>query len=161
MTVTSNAIRVKMAELSVAKAPTTLITIGLGSCVGIAIYDKFNKVGGLVHIMLPSNKKGTKPAKFADTGIPLLIEKMIELGASKRNMVAKIAGGAHMFASDDKELNIRVGARNIEAVRSVLTEEGIKIVGEDVGKNYGRTMEFYTEDGRVLIRSYKTGNKYI
>lgn len=154
----SDPIRVRMAEYSVSESPDVLVTIGLGSCIGIALYDNFKKIGGLVHIMLPENKKGLKPAKYADTGIPFLIEKMVEAGARRNNIKAKIAGGAHMFSSAG-DLNIQVGKRNIEAVYRVLEEENIEILGEDLGEDYGRTMEFYTEDGSVLIRSYKKGRK--
>jgi chemotaxis protein CheD len=156
----SEPIRVKMAEYSVGKSPDILITIGLGSCIGVALYDSTTKIGGLVHIMLPENRKGLKPAKFADTGIPYLVDKMIEAGASRRNIVAKIAGGARMFASAG-DLNIQVGQRNIEAVSRVLEEMNIKVVASDVGEDYGRTMEFYTENGKVLIRSYKKGKKFL
>lgn len=153
-------IRVRMAEYYVGQSPDVLVTIGLGSCIGIALFDSIKKIGGLIHIMLPENKKGLKPAKYADTGIPFLIDKMIQAGAYRDNIKAKIAGGAHMFSSDG-DLNIRVGARNIEAVTDILKDNKIKILGKDVGENYGRTMEFYTEDGRVVIRSYKKGKKII
>ncbi|ACL69521.1 chemotaxis protein CheD [Halothermothrix orenii] len=156
----STPIRVRMAEFAIGKSPDILVTIGLGSCVGVAIYDRYNNIGGLIHIMLPENKKGLKPAKYADTGIPLLIKKMEEEGAKRRNMVAKIAGGSHMFSNgDDNGLN--VGSRNIKAVREILAEQNIDIVGEDVGKTYGRTMEFHTEDGKVIIKSYKMGKKIL
>ncbi|MFP4660980.1 MAG: chemotaxis protein CheD [Halanaerobiales bacterium] len=153
-------IRVRMAEYSVARSPEVLITIGLGSCIGVALYDRTRKIGGLVHIMLPENRKGMKPAKYADTGIPFLIEKMVEAGAYRRNLKAKIAGGAHMFSSAG-DLNIQVGKRNIEAVYRILEELNIEIIGEDLGEDYGRTMEFYTEDGNVIIRSYKKGRKIL
>ncbi len=153
-------IRVRMAEYHIGRAPEQLITIGLGSCIGIALYDSLNKLGGLVHIMLPENKKGLCPAKYADSGIYLLIDEMLKAGASRRKLVAKIAGGAHMFSSAG-ELSIQVGQRNIEAVERVLQEEKIQLLAKDVGEDYGRTMEFYTEDGRVLIRSYKKGKKIL
>ncbi|HLV10774.1 MAG TPA: chemotaxis protein CheD, partial [Halanaerobiales bacterium] len=86
-------IRVKMAEYSIGQAPDVLITIGLGSCVGVALYDKNSRIGGMIHIMLPENRKGLKPSKFADTGIPYLLDKMVEAGASRNNITAKIAGG--------------------------------------------------------------------
>ncbi len=156
----SEPIRVRMAEYSVGTAPDILITIGLGSCIGIALYDSTTKIGGLVHIMLPENRKGLNPAKFADTGIPYLIEKMVEAGANKRNIVAKIAGGAHMFASAG-DFNIQVGQRNIEAVCNLLDKMNIKLLAQDVGEDYGRTMVFYTDDGKVLIRSYKKGKKFL
>lgn len=147
--------RVRMAELSVGKAPDVLVTIGLGSCVGVAIYDRRNKIGGLVHIMLPENKKNAKKAKYADTGIPFLIEKMVKLGASKRRLTAKIAGGARMFNISDESSNMNIGERNIEAVHRILEQEKIELLGEDVGKNYGRSMRFFTGDGNVLITSHK------
>src|SRR5690554_6440702 len=151
-------IRVRMAEYSVGHAPDVLITIGLGSCIGIALYDKYTKIGGLVHIMLPkNNKNGLKPSKYADTGIPFLVSKMVEVGAIESKITAKIAGGAHMF-SNSGDLNIQIGTRNIEAVYQVLEKENIPIIGEDTGENYGRTMEFHTIDGSVKIRSYKKGN---
>lgn len=158
----SEAVRVKMAEYHVGRSPDILVTIGLGSCVGIALYDDINKIGGLIHIMLPKSNGGEniKPAKYADTGIPLLIEKMVEAGARRENMTAKLAGGAHMFSSSG-DMVIQIGKRNIEAVYRILEEYNIPIIGEDLGKDYGRTMEFYTEDGRVKIRSYKKGEKFI
>lgn len=151
-------IRVRMAEYSIGKSSDILITIGLGSCIGIALYDSVSKIGGLVHIMLPKNtKKGLKPAKYADTAIPFLIEKMVEAGALRGKISAKIAGGAHMFSSST-DLNIQIGKRNIEAVYQILKDENIPIIGADTGKNYGRTMEFHIKDGSVRIRSYKKGN---
>lgn len=158
----SETVRVKMAEYHVGRSPDILVTIGLGSCVGIALYDDINKIGGLIHIMLPKSNGGEniKPAKYADTGIPLLIEKMVEAGARRENMTAKLAGGAHMFSSSG-DMVIQIGKKNIEAVYRILEEYNIPIIGEDLGKDYGRTMEFYTEDGRVKIRSYKKGEKFI
>ncbi len=156
-----NVIRVKMAEYNVGNNPTTLITIGLGSCVGIALYDKVNKIGGMVHIMLPENKKDLTPAKYADTGIPLLISEMEKIGARSNNIVAKIAGGAQMFSMGESNSTMRVGERNVIKVKEVLKEERIKLIGEDVGRNYGRTMEFYIKNGDVLIRSHKTDNRFL
>lgn len=148
--------RVKMAEYAISTSPDVLTTIGLGSCVGVAIYDSFKKIGGLVHIMLPENTKGLKPAKYADTGIPYIIEEMEKVGARKRRMKAKIAGGAQMFSMSGKDSGLRVGARNVKKVKEILKKEKIDLVGEDVGKNYGRTMKFFTKDGKVLITSHKT-----
>lgn len=154
-------IRVRMAEYSIGKCPDILVTIGLGSCIGIALYDGFSKIGGLVHIMLPKdNRNGLKPSKYADTGIPFLVDKMIESGADKSKLTAKIAGGAHMF-SNSGDISFQIGRRNIEAVRKILSELNIPITGEDIGEDYGRTMEFYTVDGSVKIRTYKKGNLII
>lgn len=146
--------KIRMAEYGVAEAPQQLVTIGLGSCVGITLYDPSNKIGGMIHIMLPENKKGLKPAKYADSGLPLLVEKMTENGARKSKLRAKIAGGAAMFSvSENSSLN--VGERNVKKVKEVLKDIGIKIKGEDVGENFGRTMKFFTENGEVLVTSHK------
>ncbi len=154
-------IRVRMAEYSIAKDPEVIVTIGLGSCVGITLYDKFKKVGGMIHIMLPENRKGMKPAKYADTGIPLIIKELEKVGAKKRNLEAKIAGGAKMFNISESSSTMRVGERNIIAVKSILADEGIRIIGEDTGEDYGRTMVFHTENGSVLIKSYKKDDHYL
>ena len=153
--------RVRMAELYIGKAPEIIITVGLGSCVGIAIYDPKTKIGGLIHIMLPENKKGMKKAKYADTGIPLMLKKMEKLGARRSKFIAKIAGGAHMFNIDSDNSNIKIGERNIKKVKKILKKNNIKIKGEDTGKNYGRTLKFFTENGKVMISSYKTDTIYL
>ena len=154
-----NMIKVGMADLAVCKYPDALTTLGLGSCVGIALYDPVTKVSGLAHIMLPDStkiKNNQNIAKFADTGIEELIKQMIKIGASKTRLVAKIAGGAQMFAfkTSTSQANdmMQVGARNVEAVKAVLKKEGIRLLAEDTGLNYGRTIEFYSENGQLLIK---------
>ncbi len=151
-------IRVRMAEFAIINSPGILTTIGLGSCIGIALYDKIHKIGGLIHIMLPKNKREKerkKAAKYADTGIPLLVEEMKREGASDYNLIAKIAGGANMFNTAGVDSHMKVGKRNIASVKRILDTMRIKVQGEEVGKNYGRTMKFFTDDGKVLITSYK------
>lgn len=150
-----------MAEYYVGEPPEVIVTVGLGSCVGISIYDAKNKIGGLIHIMLPENKKGLKKAKYADTGIPLMLKIMKQKGSSLRNLEAKIAGGAHMFNLDSDNSNIQIGRRNVETVKKILKNKGIEITGEDTRKNYGRTMKLFTEDGRVIVTSYKQDTVYL
>ena len=145
---------VKMADHAVGDENHVLATLGLGSCIGIALYDKYSKIGGLVHIMLPENPGGKKTVKYADTGIPFLIEELEELGAKKRRISAKIVGGAGMFKSESGDSVMKIGARNIEAVKETLQGESIKIIGSDVGKDYGRSMYFYVDDGRVEVKSF-------
>jgi chemotaxis protein CheD len=115
---------VGVADYAVARKPTRLITMGLGSCVGISLYDPYTQIGGLVHIMLPSidhaRSKDNK-AKFADTGIAYLMEEMQKEGAMKRRVVAKIAGGASMF-SFTNESNMNIGERNVEMTKKVLDD---------------------------------------
>ena len=148
-------IRIKMAEYTVAKPPNVLVTLGLGSCIGLALYDKYSKVSGLIHFMLPASNGKKNTAKYADTGIPFLIEEMVKNGAKKRNIVAKLVGGAKMFSFGEENSVMNIGKRNSEAAKEILKTEGIKIVAEDIGKDFGRTMRFYSETGDVLVTSYK------
>lgn len=145
---------VKMADHAIGDKNVLLATLGLGSCIGIALYDKFAKVGGLVHIMLPKNPGGKNVVKYADTGIPYLIEEVVNLGASQRRLSAKIVGGAGMFKSESGDSVMQIGKRNITAVKEILKDENIKLIGSDVGKDYGRSMYFYLDDGRVEIKSF-------
>lgn len=145
---------VKMADHAVGGENTVLATLGLGSCIGIALYDKFSKVGGLIHIMLPENPGGKRLVKYADTGIPFLINEIENLGAVKSRLSAKIVGGAAMFKSESGDSVMQIGARNIAAVKEILKALGIRIAGSDVGKDFGRSMYFYLDDGRVEVKSF-------
>lgn len=158
----SDLIRVGMADYKVGRSPSSLISYGLGSCVGIAIYDSATRVGGLSHIMLPDSKQARSnenPAKFADTALPLMVQEMIGLGAVKSRMTAKIAGGAQMFKFANATDIMRVGERNAEAVKQVLKELGIKIIAEDTGGNYGRTVELRLDTGVYRIKTIDKGEK--
>ncbi|MDD3172581.1 MAG: chemotaxis protein CheD [Herbinix sp.] len=149
-------IKVGMADLNVCTSPKALTTLGLGSCVGTVLYDPIRKIAGLVHVMLPDSTKilnNENKAKFADTGIDALINEMMKLGADRRSMIAKIAGGAQMFAFNNNNEMMRIGDRNVEATKYKLQQLGIVIKAEDTGSNYGRTIEFYPETGILLIKS--------
>ncbi|HHX11243.1 MAG TPA: chemotaxis protein CheD [Clostridiales bacterium] len=149
-------IKVGMADLNVCAAPNAITTLGLGSCVGIILYDQRNKIAGLVHVMLPDSTKisnNENKAKFADTGIDELIIRMKEIGASSKGLIAKIAGGAQMFAFSNNNDMMRIGDRNTEATKVKLNELSIPILAEDTGLNYGRTIEFYPETGELHIKS--------
>jgi chemotaxis protein CheD len=157
-------IKVGMGDLKVAKCPDNLTTLGLGSCVGAVVYDKNTKISGMLHCMLPDSTKisnNTNIAKFADTGLDELLRQMTALGARKSSMVAKIAGGAQMFAFKNSNDLLRVGDRNVEAVKKKLKQMGIPIIAEDTGLNYGRTIEFYSETGILLIKAVGKGQKEI
>jgi len=149
-------IKVGMADLNVCVSPNALTTLGLGSCVGIVLYDPIKKIAGLVHVMLPDSTKilnNENKAKFADTGIDALIKRMLELGADRRVLFSKITGGAQMFAFGNNNEMMRIGERNVEATKLKLQQLGISIRAEDTGANYGRTIEFYPETGELLIKS--------
>ena len=158
-------IKVGMADLNTCEAPDAITTIGLGSCVGIALYDRFSKKCGLAHIMLPDStliSNNTNLAKFADTGIVELIKRMAAIGADTNHLVAKIAGGAQMFAlTVSKNTIMSVGERNVIAVKQKLKELNIPILASDTGENYGRTIIFYPENGILHIKSIGKGEKDI
>ena len=154
----SEIIKVGIADLKTCVPPNGITTLGLGSCVGIAIRDTSNKIGGLAHIMLPDStaiKNGNlNIAKFADTGIVELVVQMEKLGARRGHLVAKIAGGATMFSFQGGSSSMgQVGQRNVEATKKKLGELRIPIIAEDTGANYGRTVVFYPETGEYHIRS--------
>lgn len=157
-----NIIKVGMADLQSSTHPCILTTLGLGSCVGIALYEPFKKIAGLAHIMLPSSlqaRNNTNLAKFADTGIAKLIEDMGRLGANKNCIVAKLAGGAQMFSFSSSSDMMRIGFRNISAVKEFLTQHKIPLIAEDTGGNYGRTIELSSDNGTLLIKTIGHGVK--
>lgn len=149
-------IKVGMADLNVCTPPDAITTLGLGSCVGVVLYDTAKKLSGMVHVMLPDSSKiknNENLAKFADTGIDELIRRLVAIGASKTSLVAKIAGGAQMFAFNSNNDMLRVGDRNVEATKMKLSNLHIPLLAEDTGANYGRTIEFYPETGELIIKS--------
>lgn len=153
----SEIIKVGMADLKTCVSPNGVTTLGLGSCVGIAIRDPMTKIGGLAHIMLPDStairNSQQNIAKFADTGIVELVSQMEKLGAKRSRMVAKIAGGATMFNFQSTNTIGQVGERNVEATKAKLKELNIPIIAQDTGANYGRTVIFYPESGDFHIRA--------
>ena len=157
-------IKVGMADYKVGRSPSTLISYGLGSCIGISLYDPQRKIGGLLHIMLPDStqaRSSDNPAKFADTGIPLMINDVIALGASRSRLVAKIAGGAQMFAFSNATDIMRVGTRNAETCKQILKRNGIKVIAEDTGGNYGRTVSIDLSTGSYKVKTIDRGEKNI
>lgn len=152
----SEVIKVGMADLNICKAPDVITTLGLGSCIGLVFYDPVSKVGGMVHYMLPDSTKvrnNSNIAKFGDTGIQELYKRVIAAGANKSRMVAKIAGGAKMFEVSGLSEVGNIGARNTEAAKLKLKELGIRLVAEDTGLNYGRTVELHCDTGEFYIKS--------
>ena len=149
-------IKVGMADLKLCKSPDGITTLGLGSCVGIALRDPVNKIGGLAHIMLPDSTKiqnNSSIPKFADTGIQDLVNQMVRAGAVQSRIVAKIAGGAQMFSFQNKTELIAIGERNVEATKKKLQELRIRILAQDTGESYGRTVEFFPETGDFIIKA--------
>lgn len=155
-------IRVGIGDYKASPAPSKIVTIGLGSCVGITLYDSVRKIGGLAHIMLPDSTQFSnvnKPGKFADLALPLIIEEMEALGANRRSLVVRISGGASMFNFADRSLIMDIGNRNVKAVKEVLSKFSLTIRGEDTGGNQGRTMILETDTGRTYIKTVGVGIK--
>lgn len=156
-------IRVKVADFAVASGDVVLSTLGLGSCVAIVLYDGSSRIGALAHILLPSeglSLDSTNRAKFPSTAIPLLLEEMRKRGAWGRP-VAKIVGGASMFASLLPSGGINMGERNVEATKRVLRLADIPLVASDTGGEHGRSVYFHVGDGRVVVKSLKMGERVL
>lgn len=154
---------VGIADMKMCRIEGTLITYALGSCIGICLYDPVIKLAGMIHIMLPENTGSdlSNAFKYADTGIRETIRKMTTFGAMKNRITAKIAGGAKMFDLKGSGTIGNIGERNIISVRSLLRAEGIRIISEDVGFNYARTMSFDAANGAVKIRSFGKPDKQL
>jgi chemotaxis protein CheD len=149
-------VKVGISEFKISRAPAKITTIGLGSCIGIAIFDKNRNLGGLAHIMLPDSTqfvKMTNPLKFANLAIPLMVDELVKGGASRYNLTAKIAGGAAMFNFSDKKINMDIGYRNSLAVKETLSRLKVPILSMDIGGNKGRTIIFDTSNGVLYIKT--------
>lgn len=152
----SEVIRVGMADLNICKAPDIITTLGLGSCIGLTFYDPVTKIGGMVHYMLPDStqmRNNSNIAKFADTGIEELLRQVVKAGANRNRLVAKIAGGAKMFEVSGMSNVGNIGERNAIAAKEKLKELKIRLIAEDTGLNYGRTVELHCDTGEFYIKS--------
>jgi chemotaxis protein CheD len=153
---TLDEVAVRIGELRVARGDSLLFTIGLGSCVAVALYDGVTRIGGLAHAMLPHprNARPNLPAgRFASSAVPELLALMRAEGALPSRIRARIAGGASMFRDLLDSGGLRLGRRNVEAVRAALQAAGIPIDGEDVFGTYGRSLFLRTTDGSLLVTS--------
>lgn len=153
--------RVKIADFVLQRESGLLVTVGLGSCVGVVIYDPIKKIGGMAHILLADSGLTNSPSqnlmKYADTALPMMLDKMLREGAMPNRLAAKIAGGGQLF-----DYNIiggisefSVGEKNILAVKKTLNKLRIPLLGEDVGGNFGRTMKLFLDSGKVEVTSLK------
>lgn len=147
----SPTIKVGIADAAVTTNGCTIRTSGLGSCLGIVLYDEQTGVAGLVHVMLPEgdDETVTEPSKFVDTGIESLLEEMEEHGANRSTIVAKIAGGSDML--DLSEGTGRIGRRNAEKATEILHEYDISIEATDTGGDHGRSLELDTTTGSLTV----------
>lgn len=157
-------VKVGMADLNIAIDGAVLKTTGLGSCVGLTLFDSYCKVAGMAHVMLPTSEIARESqfniAKYADTAIPALLERMKAAGARLSRIEAKMAGGAQMFALGGSD-TLRIGPRNVESCLAILQQYEIPVLAMDTGGNYGRTVEFDSYKGILLIKSVQHGVKEI
>jgi chemotaxis protein CheD len=156
--------QVGMADLKIASVPDMLSSAGLGSCIGICIWDKSKKIAALVHIMLPDSTQSKAPinrTKFADTGVTEAVGRLYKAGASTSGLLAKIAGGAQMFKVSSESDVLKVGERNSAAVITHLKKNHIRLLAHDVGGNFGRTIIFNIETGDLTIKTIGHGEKVI
>jgi len=159
-----NELIVKIADLKVAREPAVISTHGLGSCLAIALYDPEARAGGLAHVMLPTpelSKDRTQVAKFPVTAVPAMLEQLQALGCLRSRIVAKVAGGATMFAAllKSNKQGTNIGARNVTEAKAVLASLAIPIVGEDTGGDYGRSVELVLATGVLVVHSFKAGQR--
>ena len=153
----SQLIVVGISDYKFAKEPEVIVTYALGSCVGVCLYDKVTKIGGLSHVMLPDSTsfsaKDINRKKFADTALVDLVEDLKRAGVGNNRLVAKIAGGAQMFEVQPGSKLGAIGERNIICVKQALSQLRIPIIAEDTGLNFGRTQYFDLATGTMKIQS--------
>ena len=155
---------VGISEIRFAAQPERLVTYGLGSCVAVVLFSPEQKVGAMAHVMLPMaiNDRGDAPSgKYADAAVLFMVREFAQRGMAARDLVAKLTGGADMFAGRVTGLSRRIGARNVLAARKTLENHGVVILAQDVGGNEGRTAEFSTDTGYLLVRTLRGGVREI
>lgn len=149
-------VKVRMADYAICIAPQKITTIGLGSCVGIVLYDTGNKQCGMLHAMLPDStriRNNTNRSKFVDTGLDDMLQQMLQEGAMKRRIIAKLAGGAKMFEFSENSDITSIGYQNVQAAKNKLNALGIELISEDTGENYGRTICFDPSINELEIKA--------
>jgi chemotaxis protein CheD len=150
--VTSNETMVRMGEMAVSRDPGhVLVSLGLGSCIGLALVDPRSGVAGLAHVVLPESAgRDDKLGRFADKAVPALLSHIERLGAVRPRVKAVLVGGASMFALGSAGLD--VGPRNEAAVRDALHALRVPIAASETGGSRGRTIRVDVESGRVTSR---------
>jgi chemotaxis protein CheD len=158
----SNSINVNMSEIRISKDPLkALVALGLGSCIGICMYDPIAKTAGMAHVVLPEKPENLsvpdKPGKYAETAIPALLKMMVIAGAQKGSIITKIAGGGKMFDVGKASNFINIGQRNAENVMIALKEAGLRVLAQDIGGSRGRTVRLFVCDGKVTVKTLGEG----
>ncbi|HLN63343.1 MAG TPA: chemotaxis protein CheD [Symbiobacteriaceae bacterium] len=157
-------VAVGLGELKSGSRPEqVLVCYGLGSCIGLTLLDPVARVGVMVHVVLPDSSLGrgqlVLPGKFADTAVPAAIAEAVKLGAMRSRLIARMAGGARMLNVVGTGSKLDIGNRNAEAVRVALTEHGLRLMADDTGGTYGRTLHLYMGTGRLLVSTVGRGER--
>lgn len=157
-------VAVGLGELKTGSRPEqVLVCYGLGSCIGLTLLDPVAHVGVMVHVVLPDSSLGrghvVLPGKFADTAVPAAIAEVVKLGALRSRLIARMAGGARMLNVVGNGSKLDIGNRNAEAVRTALTEHGLRLAADDTGGTYGRTLHLYMGTGRLLVSTVGRGER--
>lgn len=157
-------IEVNIAEVKIEHSPNVLVTRGLGSCLGITVYDPLKKIGGMAHPMLPDievAKVKFNPARFVNSAIRKMVEDLEKEGGLRSRFVAKLFGGAHMFSFISADNILNVGQKNIDTAIEIFRELGIKVGAQETGGTFGRTVEFNLEDGKARVHTISQGEKEV
>lgn len=157
-------VMVRAGELGVGAGDMLLATLGLGSCIAVALDDPGARVGGLAHVFLPEaalNAPFAAPGRYVDTALPLLVERVVVAGADPRRLRARLVGGASMFPALQPAGAVPLGLRNADAARALLGRLGVPVVGEDLGGNHGRSVYLYLGDGRLMVRSVQLPDRLL
>lgn len=160
----SRELLVRVADLRTGGVDDVLVTVGLGSCVAIMLHDAEARIGGLAHVLLPSpslTRADGNPAKFPQSAVPRLLELMLAEGARPERVTGRLAGGASMFAALAPPGTIQMGERNLVAARHALSSNGVRLIGEAVGGDFGRTVRLRVCDGAVEVRTVAHGVEHL
>ena len=158
---TAAEVMVRMGELAVSRTPgDVLVSIGLGSCIGLCLIDRRRQAVGLAHVMLPTGGPGDMPGKFAPSAVPALVAELTRLGAVKSSLEAVLVGGAQMFSFGNAGAGrLDVGARNKEATREALDAARIPVIADATGGSTGRTVRLFVEEPRVVVKEAGAGER--
>jgi chemotaxis protein CheD len=163
-TMEENLVEVQMGRAEIGANPQHLITRGLGSCLGITFWDPIKKIGGMAHPMLPDFERAktqSNPSRFVNSAIKTMLEDLEKRGCRKERLEIKMFGGAHMFSFINTDSVLNVGQKNIEMAHLMFKDLGMKILGEEVGGTFGRTIELSCETGKVAVRTVSWGEKEV
>ena len=161
---TANLRLVGMGEVQAVRGEADFSCVGIGSGIVIAAYDSKQKVGACGHFLLPNappEHNGSRPGKYVDTGIAQVMDEMMALGSSPKDMRVAMIGGARLFVNGEEHLPGNLGVRNVEAAYRALAEFGVSCQAQEIGGQEGRTVTFSGRDGTVKIRMWPDSDRVL